>query len=152
MRGYTGPRVRKVVGGWSTLWEDDTPLQYITDAEVDLFLPAIEKQFRAEGRPWRDDGQDPLVFLKANSSNGGVLSRRYALYGGTSFISAFNFLRYKPEHEKKRHEDLQVFVVRTLAVVRAFKNLLGDRLLYVVIPEAYEVDPGFVKSHPDFQG
>jgi hypothetical protein len=149
---YTGPRVRRVVGGWSTLWEDDTPLQYITDADVDLFLPAIEKEFRAKGRSLREDGQDPMAFLKANSSNNGVLSRRYALYGGTSFVSAFHFLRYKPEHEKKRHKDLQVFVVRTLAVVRAFKDLLGDRLLYVVIPEAYEVDPGFVMSHPDFEG
>jgi len=93
-----------------------------------------------------------MDFLKANSSNSGVLSRRYALYGGTSFISAFHFLRYKPKHEKKLHEDLQAFVVRTLAVVRAFKDSLGDRLLYVVIPEAYEVDPGFVLCHPDFQG
>lgn len=148
---YAGPRVRKVVGGWSTLWEDDTPLQYITDADVDLFLPAIEEQFRAKVRPLREDGQNPLAFLEANSSNSGILSRQYALYGGTSFISAFHFLRYKPKHEKKRHEDLQAFVVRTLAVVRAFKNSLGDRLLYVVIPEAYEVDPGFVQHHADFQ-
>jgi hypothetical protein len=93
-----------------------------------------------------------MVFLKAQSSNSGVLSRRYALYGGTSFISAFHFLRYKPKHERKLHEDLQAFVARTLAVVRAFKDSLGKRLLYLVLPEAYEVDPGFVLRHPDFQG
>lgn len=149
---YTGPRVKKVAGGWSTLWEDDTPLQYITDADVAQFLPAIEEYFRARRRPWRDDGRDPMTFLKANSGDSGLLSRRYALYGGTSFVSAFYFLRYKPRQVEKLHGELQSFVARTLAVVRSFKGSLGDRLLYVVIPEAYEVDPEFVRSHPEFQG
>lgn len=149
---YTGPRVKKDRHGWQALWEDDVPFQHIREAEVDALLAPLEEYIRARRRGLAGSRQDPMDFVRKGASQGGTLSARYALYGGTSFISAFRLLRYKPGRRDDLHGDLQKFVVRSLAVVREFRDRVGDRLLYVLIPEACEVDLARVRTHPDFPG
>lgn len=148
---YTGPRLRRVANGWQALWEDDAILASISEADVNMFLAPLEQWVCTRQRVLPENEKDPMDFVREGSSQSGTLSMRYALYGGTSFISAFRFLRYKPGREANLRATLQDFVVRSLAVVRAFRNGAGEKLGYVVIPEACEVDMDCVRTHPDFR-
>ncbi|MDD2237434.1 MAG: hypothetical protein PHG65_09545 [Kiritimatiellae bacterium] len=148
---YTGPRLREDANGWQVLWEDGSLLQHISKADVNVLLKPLEEVIRARRHVLPKEEQDPMDFVREGSSQRGMLSTRYALYGGTSFISAFRFLRCKPGRKDNLHEDLQAFVVRSLAVVRGFKERAGERLLYIAIPEATEVNMDLVRSHPDYQ-
>ena len=149
---YTGPRVKKTSQGWLTLWETGDDLQFVADSDVDRWTRPLLDYIKPRRRSIGANDRQAMAYVTEGSQGAGTLSQRYALYGSTSFISAFRFLRYQDRHADRLEDNLHKFVVRTLAVLRAFRDRAGSSVVYLVLPEAYEVVPDFVTGHPDYEG
>lgn len=147
---YCGPRLHFTNQTWDVLGEENELLAKISVAEVQPWLNKLLDFCETKAVELKEPRSTKKNFFLQGIGSSGVLSCRYALYGTTSLITAFYYLRYEKGDLSKHKKQIEQAVVRTLGLIRAFKQQTHNQLAYVLIPEAYEVDPSLLQQNAEF--